>query len=241
MTKEYLVNACPNPLCFFEADDAWSRLLKANVTADHVIKYACAPDESTEIAEIVERYRRISTKSADILAAPAETKILQKLIWPLRHAKTAYMLGNYLGTIAMCGLVAEMVAILLYEISDFGINSRKLGQKEQEAMFGRSFEKLGQDRRVDVLSACGVIDGVMKTNFDVVRTKRKRYLHLWSEKHEQLPKDAVAVYNATVSLVAKVLGQDFRNGKLLLNPALVAYLRRAGVLEDREPEGHVES
>src|SRR5687767_10350487 len=115
MTDEYLVNACPNPLRFFEADDAWSRLIEEKVTNDHVVKYACAPDESAEIAEIVNRYRQISDKSADMLVAPTETRILQKLIWPLRHAKAAYMLGNYLGTIAMCGLVAEMVSILLFE------------------------------------------------------------------------------------------------------------------------------
>jgi hypothetical protein len=109
MPDNYLVNACPNPLRFFEADENWSSLIKTGVTPDHIIRYACAPDESAEIAQIVDRYRQISDKSADILVAPAEAKILQKLIWPLRHAKAAYMLGNYLGTIAMCGLVAEMI------------------------------------------------------------------------------------------------------------------------------------
>lgn len=241
MTKEYLVDACPNPLCFFEADDAWSRLFKADVTAEHVLKYACAPDESAAIAEIVERYKHISDRSIDILAAPAEAKILQKLIWPLRHAKTAYMLGNYLGTIAMCGLVAEMVSVLIFEISDVRINNNKIERKEQTALFGSSFEDLGQQRRVDVLFAYGLIDDVTKTKFDAIRIKRKRYLHLWSEEHEQLPKDAVAAYSATVSLVAKVIGQDFQKGKLLLNPALVAYLRRAGVLQPREAQGHIES
>jgi hypothetical protein len=234
MTDEYLVNACPNPLRFFEADAAW---FKEEVASDHLVKYACAPDESAAIAEIVNRYRQISDKSADILVAPAETKLLQKLIWPLRHAKAAYMFGNYLGTIAMCGLVAEMVAILLFEISDPKINNKQMGHKEQSALFGRSFEKLGQERRIDVLFAYGIVDDAMKARFEVVRTKRSRYLHLWSEKHEQLPNDAVAVYDATVSLVIKVIGQDFQDGKLLLNPALVTYLRRAGVLQAKEAQG----
>jgi hypothetical protein len=215
MTKEYLVNACPNPLCFFEADDAWSGLVKADVTAEDVLRYACSPDESASIAQIVERYKHISAGSIDILAAPAEAKILQKLIWPLRHAKTAYMLGNYLGAIAMCGLVAEMVSILIFEISDVKINDARMKQKEQIALFGSSFESLGQQRRVDVLFAYGLIDVTTRTKFDTIRTKRKQYLHLWSEEHEQLPGDAIAVYGATISLVAKVLGQGFPKGKLL--------------------------
>jgi hypothetical protein len=132
-------------------------------------------------------------------------------------------------------------SILLFEISEIRVNNKLIKDKEQSALFGRSFESLGQERRVDVLCAYGLIDNSMKAKFDMVRTKRKRYLHLWSEKHEQLPKDAVAVYNATVSLVAKVIGQDFRAGKLLLNPALVTYLQRAGVLQAREAEGQEQS
>jgi hypothetical protein len=70
--------------------------------------------------------------------------------------------------------------------------------------------------------AHGVIDGSMKSKPDVVRIRRKCYLHLWSEEHEQLRKNAVSVYNATVSLVVvKVIGQDCQDGKLLLNPAFV--------------------
>jgi hypothetical protein len=141
----------------------------------------------------------------------------------------------------MCGLVAEMISILLFEISDFKSNNKLLGLKEQKALFGSSFEKLGQQRRVDVLLAHGMIDDSMKVKFDVIRTKRSRYLHLWSERHEQLPKDAAAVYDATVGLVVKVIGQDFRNGKLLLNPALVTYLRRAGVLKAREAQSQDET
>jgi len=196
---------------------------------------------SAETDEIIHRYGQITSKSPNIVAAPSDQKILQKLVWPLRYAKAAYIFGNYLSTIAMCGLVAEMVSILLFEISDSKINNRRMGIKEQNALFGSSFENLGQQRRVDVLFAYKIIDEATKSQFDMVRTKRRRYLHLWSEEHEQLANDAVAVYDATVRLVVKVVGQDFRDGKLLLNPALVTYLRRAGVLQAREAAGQDEA
>ena len=231
MTDKYLLNACVNPLCFFEADDAWSGLIKAEVTTDHVVKYACAPDESAEIDQIVDRYKQISRNAKNIVAAPAETKILQKLIWPLRHAKRAYMLGNYLGTIAMCGLVSEMIAILIFEISRCKLNNEDITEDKQKKLFGRSFENLGQERRVEVLRGYEIIDDKLKSKFDVIRTKRKRYLHLWSEDHECLAKDAIIVYDAAVGLVLEVIGQQFQDGKLLLNPALVTYLRRAGAIK----------
>ncbi len=62
------------------------------------------------------------------------------------------MVGNYLGTIALCGMVAEMVAVLLYEISNFSLKNRPMTEQDQTSVFGSKFEKLGQDRRVqDIL------------------------------------------------------------------------------------------
>ena len=68
---------------------------------------------------LIKRYKEISKEKVRFFAAPAEERILNKLVWPLRNAKASYMVGNYLGTIALCGMVSEMVAILLFDISDF--------------------------------------------------------------------------------------------------------------------------
>jgi hypothetical protein len=67
--------------------------------------------------------------------------------------------------------------------------------------------------------------------FDVIRTRRRRYLHLWSQDHERLPGDAVEVYKAGVALVVRVIGQDVVDGKLRLNPRLMKYLERSGLFE----------
>ena len=133
-------------------------------------------------------------------------------------------------------MVAEMVAILLFEISDFQINQKKMTNKDEKSVFGSSFENLGQYRRVEILHAYNIIDDTIKDAFDLVRTKRKRYLHLWSQDYAALPVDAVAVYNATVTIVIRAIGQDFKDGKIILNPALVKYLEKSGIYEP-EKEG----
>ena len=53
------------------------------------------------------------------------------------------MLGNYAAVIAVCGMVAEMLAIFLWELS-----SVKLDEK---LVFGCKFKKLRQERRVKML------------------------------------------------------------------------------------------
>lgn len=49
--------------------------------------------------------------------APAQSTILQKLVSPLKQAIGNSCLGDSLAVIALCGLVAEMAAVLLWEIS----------------------------------------------------------------------------------------------------------------------------
>ena len=55
------------------------------------------------------------------------------------------MVGNYLAVIALSGMVAEMVAILLWELADVKLNER--------LVFGRTFERLGQERGIEILLA----------------------------------------------------------------------------------------
>ena len=155
-------------------------------------------------------------------------------MWPLRNAKAAYMCGNYLSTIALCGMVAEMVAILLFEISGFQLNNKPMSDKDQIAVFGRKFEKLGQERRVKILAAYSIIDSDIFTAFEAIREVRNRYLHLWSQDHEQLPIDAVKSFEFAVNIVVAAVGQKIHKGKLILNPAFVKYLKRKGVYKEEK-------
>ena len=106
----------------------------------------------------------------------------------------------------------------------------------QRELFGNSFEKFGQERRVSILHGYALIDDALKTSFDRIRTTRRQYLHLWSKDYDNLSIDAVACYRNALSIVAFVLGQTIRDGKLVLDPKLTKYLRAQGVFVASEPE-----
>lgn len=221
-------NAWINPLAFLPLDQP-GPTDSGTPSPQDFLAYMCATGQSADPAELAKRYKEIAKEPVQLFAVPAEQRILDKLIWPLRHAKASYVLGNHVGTIALCGMVAEMVTMLLFDLASVQINGQPMDDKRQEAVFGREFEKLDQSRRVHVLFAYGIIDDTARQNFDLIRTTRRKYLHLWSQDHEALPGDAVKVYHASVSLVARAIGQGVAEGAVALNPALVKYLEKAGI------------
>jgi hypothetical protein len=64
---------------------------------------------------------------------------LDRLVWPLRHAKASYMVGNYLAVIALTGMVAEMVALLQWEVAEISLNCRPDDPGKREGIIRDSF------------------------------------------------------------------------------------------------------
>lgn len=236
MKEDNLIAVWVNALQFLEVDEPWATACDRPATSETVLEFMCTPGLDAGLESLLSRYQEISVEKHRLFAAPHEERILEKLVWPLRHAKASYIVGNHLGTISLCGMVAEMIAILLTEISGFTINDQPMTRANQGALFGGRFEKLGQQRRVQILHAFKIIDDEIKDAFDLIREKRNKYLHLWSHDHNRIRSDAVEVYCAAVSIVVNVLGQDIREGKILLNPALMKYLERSGVYEPEDDQ-----
>lgn len=222
-----LFDAWINPLTFLDAENP------ETLNAEAVLRFLCTPGTDWDVAAVASRYRQIDDTEVRLFFAPAEQQILKKLIWPLREAKAAYMIGSYLGTVALCGMVAEMVAVLAFNITKVRLNDRPMTEQDQEALFGRHFERLGQERRVRVLGAYGLIADEQRKAFDAIRVARNRYLHHWSATHDDLAETARSAYGAALKLVVWVIGQQFRDGAVLLNPKLVEYLRELGALRPR--------
>ena len=44
----------------------------------------------------------------------------------------------------MCGIVAEMVALLLWQLAETELNGQTLKESDESALSGRSFVKLGR-------------------------------------------------------------------------------------------------
>jgi len=231
--KPKLMKGVVNPLVFVEAEPPLSNTPGFTLDLPAVIRFLCQSDMEPSLQTLLKRYREISNPS-EFPIVPAEKHILEKLIWPLKQAKGSYMLGNSLGTIALCGMVAEMVAILIYEMSSITFNKKLMEKKDQKNLFGRTFEQLGQERRVDVLIFHGAVNDEMKQWFDTVRLKRNHYLHLYSNDHANIDRDAIEVFSAAVRLVSKAIGPGIvpGSGAAQFNPILMAYLKHLGFLND---------
>ncbi len=237
MSENGLIGVVINPLQFMEIDEPWASMVKRDVTPESLLEFLCTPGIGSDIESLVSRYKQISVEKARLFAAPIEQRILDKLVWPLRHAKAGFMCGNYLGAIALCGMVAEMVALLIFQCCDLKINEIPISENDQQFFFGRKFEKLGQERRVEILSGFGFIDDNVKNAFDTIRKTRRLYLHLWSQDHEQLPLDAVKCFEAATILVVSTIGQNIgEDGRLILKPEMLKYLERHGVYSVQEEE-----
>ena len=232
MNKNSKIEVFINPLQLLEIDDPWASAIKKSLTPDAIFKFMCTPGVPSDIESLSNRYKEISQEKPRLFIAPHDQRILEKLIWPLRHAKASYIVGNFLSTISLCGMVAEMIAIFIFEISlldDLVIKSKK-----GDVVSSEYFEKLTQDQRVKILFKNKVIDNILKTEFDFIRQTRRKYLHLWSHDHDLLPHDALTIFHTMVSIVVKAFGLDISHGELVLKPNVLKYLNKSGTYKTKE-------
>ena len=223
------ITAWVNPLVCPEI--ARSTLTDEPPGADRLLEYAFAPDVERTSQAFVERYREISTGVDPLPLAPAEPNILAKMVWPLRSAKASYALGNYLSCIAMCGLVGEMVAMLTWDISEVRFQAGQLGETQEKLLLGSSFERLGQERRVSVLFAAGLIDESAKRAFDSLREIRRKHLHLFSHPHSEAERDARAAFSAAAEALKQLFRFTVESDDVSLRPELTTYLVKHGILK----------
>jgi len=225
MSEETVFDAWINPLVFLEVDEPWASLIQREPDHKAVLRYLCSPETEDDLSNLVRRYKEISRESGHLFAAPAEQRMIAKLVWPLKNAKGCYMVGNYLGTIALCGVVAEMTAVLLFVISPIPADS--VPGKSKDSI--ERFERLGQKQRVKILREHNLINEHQKGLFEIIRETRRGYLHYYSKNPSQSAADARRVFQAADAVVRTMIGQGIRDGKIILNPALVRYLKRKGI------------
>lgn len=193
---------------------------------DSVLKFILKDDQNA----FTRRFKDIAAAPNLLPIVPAEPTIMEKLVSPLRHAKASYLLSNYLGCIALCGLVSEMVAILIWDISKVQFGGERITAKQQNDIFGSTFERLGQDKRVKVLSGLKLIDDGTKQAFDAIRKIRRQYLHFLSGAHTTIARDARQAYDGALIVVAMVLGaRKFEKGAVVLREDLINYLVEKGI------------
>ena len=174
-------------------------------TLEEVLEFLSAPRSPSDIGSLVQRYHE-ANRELPVDVVIAHPRIFEKLLWPLRQAIASYMLGSYVAVIALCGMVAEMLAIFLWELS-----SVKLDEK---LVFGCKFEKLRQERRVNILLAFQQISEQAKTSFDAIRTTRNKYIHSsWSKDRtpDEEQEAALKVFHAAMLLMPLICEDEDSN------------------------------
>lgn len=112
-----------------------------------------------------------------------------------------------------------MVVIFLY---DRLVDSTMTADRQRK-LYGYPFERLGQERRISVLVASGMLlDYGAKIALRIKKTRNK-YLHVLSGDWTRLEQDAINIYGDTVLLVDAIVGLKGADGGRIGVPA---HLRR---------------
>lgn len=206
-----------NPLKLLE----WEPEFRASNLPDDpapegLLEYLCPLDMSAEMSAFKERYKEVSKCDRNLVLTLEESELKVNVFGPLRQAKTNYIIGNYLGSIALCGIVAERVALLVYNINVMDKEKRQ------------AFEDMYQADRLKLLKSLGLIQEESRMGFGEISAARKSALHLWNTPEEGIAKRAVRAYASATRLVLDVMDVEFIEGNVRLNPKLRKYL------EDRD-------
>jgi len=230
MSKNNIFVGLLGPLAFPEFQNIPGQKPK-EITLQDVMKNLCAENVVPEIENFKKSYEHITENINKLFIVPTEYRILNKLIYPLKSAIRSYVTGNYLSTIALCGMVAEMTIIFHYETLKIKINDRD-SESIIKKLYNRSFEKLGQDQRVKFLNALGFLDDSLVKEFDIIRECRREYLHFLSKDLDDVAPDAKKAFDATLEIVVKILGLRIGEpGKMVLNQNVIDYLESKGLVE----------
>ncbi|MBD5654658.1 MAG: hypothetical protein IAI50_05695 [Candidatus Eremiobacteraeota bacterium] len=236
-----------NPLAFIEVDEPWI-LSKPGMSPDDDALRAmlCTPGIDSSLAAVINRYKEISVEEPRIFLAPIG--FLEKIVWPLRHAKMAYALGNPTSTIALCGMVCEMVTILAFEAHGrYGIGAHPPSHRASAA-FGlfdsRKCTRARQATRINALSELGLIDQSTHDQLSEIANTRNEYLHVLSHSWEHINNDARKVFLNAVSCVVAILGLNMSTqeaGRFVLHEAVLALALELQSTESETDGPHVRS
>ena len=158
-----------------------------------------------------------SEMPAVLTAVPADPKIIEKILGPLRAARVSFCLGHYGACIAMAGTACEMAALFIHSIVDESNASSWMKQ-------GKRLEKLAEFSEVPV---------AFIEHAESVRVTRNDYLHVLSSPQQVEECAALAAFQAAMLSIDALFGLRSGDvpGALYLPDGLVKdYLKNQGVV-----------
>lgn len=214
-----------NYLRWLEADEP--RLEPVDLQADSALKWFCKTLTPPLMKVLPGRYSRVAECDHEMAVFPHEKMLFEKVLIPLHQAKVAFVLGHELGCIALSGMVAEMLAILRFQISPHGTGASAMSPSRQERLFGRTFEQIEHSRRVGILELLNLIDAPTAEMFKTIAKIRNAYLHRFSHSHADMGTDAITAYSTAVGLSIKVLGLGIDGFHAKISPEVRAFIRKS--------------
>jgi hypothetical protein len=187
-----------NFLAFREIDESSLHNHSEFPTSDEILQFLATDTGNLDRQGIIARYKELTGPDHHkLFALPGERRLVEKVFTPLRHAIGSYMLKNYLGAIALCGSVCEMLAIFTHQLHLYRLGEAATTDEQQKLLYGSTFERLGQDRRVAVLKALNLIDDEVAKMFNLPKEIRNRYLHWFSRPTDKISQDAIVAWRTT--------------------------------------------
>jgi hypothetical protein len=203
-------------------------------TVEEILVFCCGATHSAKPEKVVARYQQLH-QGLRIQAIPSFDYINKKVIVPLLQAQSCYMTANFIATTALCGIVAEMLSNLAWEIYQpfLKLNKKEITLEMQKPLFGMPVESMTQEARLNLLKAVDIITQGTWDKFKRVKDVRNEYVHFhkYNPTEEAQKKQAAEMFTLVQELVCEVIGQDFSDGRLNLNQATFAYLQLHGLIK----------
>ena len=174
--------------------------------------------------EVLERYVEVSSKESYTAIFPHTDKLFERFLVPFKAAKRTFCLGEYLACIELAAHLGEMLALLIWQITPVSLNGKPVDAQMEKSIWGSEFERMGQEKRIDLLKALGAISTDEEQLLDFLRAIRRKYFHFWDTSTERIREDALESFLKLAALVQMVLRIEYENGAVKLNPLLDAYL-----------------
>jgi hypothetical protein len=186
--------------------------------------------------EVLERYVEVSSQQTYTPIFPHTDRLFERFLVPLKSAKRCYCFGEYLATVELCAHVGEMLALLIWQMTPVKLNGTSIDATIEKALWGREFEKFGQEQRIDVLKAVGAIPDADTQLLDFLRVTRRKYFHFWDTPTTNLKSDSLACFLKLSTLIHNSLQIEYDNGAVKMNPLLLAYLQAHPQPTDPAPD-----
>lgn len=178
--------------------------------------------------EEIKRYCEITDQETHLSLTPSQDyeQFTNRIIQPIILGKKYFALGEYISCIAMSGLAAEMMALVVWNMCDFSIAGKNLDNESQRILFGRT----DQERRIQILRLINAIQDNDQNMFEEIRKIRNKYTHSWDFKNNQDKGNAKKVIRYALILFKNISGIDLfidddGNQQLRVNPRFLKFLK----------------